>query len=374
MSFVHLHNHTQYSMLDGACKIDQMIDLAKEMGMGAVAITDHGNIFGLVEFYKTAKAKGIKPILGLEAYVVDHDFSDPKTKLDKRNHLVLLVKNDVGYANLMRIASRSYVDGFYYKPRIDKAFLAKHSQGLIALSGCVAGELSRHILAGDLPAAQKAIDFYKGIFGEDYYIELQNHGIEDEKRAMPKLIELAKSNDLPLVLTNDCHYLKEEDAHSHEVLLCIQTSSTLDNPDRFKIDSDQLFFKSPQQMAELFPDLPQAMSNTQVIADKVNFEMDDFYQQYLLPTFDVPKEFAGVKEYLRFLVEQALPKRYAQVSQQVRDRVEYELETIGKMGYEAYFLIVKDMIVATTLFCPSHSSVRFSLVKIDSIRPSDQAR
>jgi len=199
MSFVHLHNHTQYSMLDGACKIDGMIDLALEMGMESVAITDHGNIFGLVEFYKTAKAKGIKPILGLEAYVVDHDFSDPKTKLDKRNHLVLLVKDDVGYANLMRIASRSYVDGFYYKPRIDKAFLKEHSQGLIALSGCIAGEVAGCLLAGDVSAAQKAVDFYKGAFGEDYYIELQDHGIADEKRVMPKLIELAKSNDLPMV-------------------------------------------------------------------------------------------------------------------------------------------------------------------------------
>ncbi len=346
MSFVHLHNHTQYSMLDGACKIDEMIDLALEMGMESVAITDHGNIFGLVEFYKTAKAKGIKPILGMEAYVVDHDFSDPKTKLDKRNHLVLLVKNDKGYANLMRIASRSYVDGFYYRPRIDKAFLAKHSEGLIALSGCIAGEVSRHLLSDDTKAAQRAIDFYKQTFGQDYYIELQDHNIADEKRVMPRLIELAKSNDLPLVVTNDCHYLREEDAHSHEVLLCIQTSTTLDNPERFKINSDQLFFKSPQQMAELFPDVPQAMSNTLEIADKVNFEMDDFYQQYLLPTFDVPPEFAGVKEYLRHLVEQALPIHYPQETSQVRQRVEYELETIGKMGYEAYFLIVKDMIDA----------------------------
>ncbi len=333
-------------MLDGACKIDGMIDLALEMGMESVAITDHGNIFGLVEFYKSAKAKGIKPILGMEAYVVEHDFSDPKSKQDKRNHLVLLVKDDIGYANLMRIASRSYVEGFYYKPRIDKSFLAKHSQGLIALSGCIAGEVPYHLLQGDVSAAQRAIDFYKEAFGEDYYIELQDHGIADEKRVMPQLIELARKNDLPLVVTNDCHYLQEEDAHSHEVLLCIQTSTTLDNPDRFQIQSDQLFFKSPQQMAELFPSVPEAMSNTQVIASKVKFEMDDFYQQYLLPTFAVPAEFAGVKEYLRHLVEQALPTKYPQQTPQVRQRVEFELETIGKMGYEAYFLIVKDMIDA----------------------------
>ncbi len=346
MDFVHLHNHTQYSMLDGACKIDKMIDIAIKMKMKAVAITDHGNIFGLVEFYKKAKDKGIKPILGMEAYVVDHDFDNPQSKNDKRNHLVLLVKNEVGYSNLMRIASRGYVDGFYYKPRVDKAFLRECSEGLIALSGCIAGEIPRHLLAADLQAAQEAVDFYKSTFGDDYYIELQNHGIANEDRVMPDLIELARSNGLPMVVTNDCHYLREEDADSHEVLLCIQTNTTLDDPDRFKMDSNQLYFKSPEQMAQLFPQIPEAVSNTVAIADKVDFELNSFYKDYLLPKFDVPDGFTDVKEYLRHLVEESIPGKYPAIADDIRERIEFELATIGKMGYESYFLIVKDMIDA----------------------------
>jgi len=344
MSFVHLHNHTQYSMLDGACKIDKMIDMAKKNKMPAVAITDHGNIFGIVKFYQTAKRKGIKPILGMEAYVVEHDFSHPQTKADKRYHLVLLVKNEAGYKNLMRIASESYINGFYYKPRINKEFLRTHSEGLIALSGCIVGEIPFKLLNKGKEEAQEALEFYKGLFKEDFYIELQDHGIKNEKKVMPLLINLAHENKVQMVVTNDCHYLYKENAPSHEVLLCIQTSTTLDDENRFAMNTDQLYFKTPQEMSTLFPKIPQAMENTLIIANKIDFDLESFYDNYLLPTFTVPKEYNSSTDYIASLIKKSKSDHYKIVTPQIEQRIEYELETIKKMGYEGYFLIVKDLI------------------------------
>ena len=344
MSFVHLHNHTQYSILDGACKIVEILAAAKNFDMPAVAITDHGNIFGLVDFYTAAVRRKIKPILGIEAYVVDGNVEDEATKANFRYHLILLVKNRVGYQNLMKLTSRSYLEGFYRKPRIDKGFLAEHSEGLIALSACMHGELAVKATNGDEQGLDSSLQYYQNTFGDDFYIEIQKHGIPAETIAMDRLVALGQQTNTPLVLTNDCHYIKREDYVSHDLLLCIQTGSKQSDENRMRYNTDQLFFKSSEQMGELFPEIPEAYNNTLAIADKVDFNLKKFYSSYLLPEATIPEGFDSKEDCLIKQTKQSIEKKYPNASGDVQRRVDAELATISKMGYEGYFLIVKDLI------------------------------
>lgn len=342
MSFIHLHNHTQYSLLDGACRVDRMVALAKEYEMPAVAITDHGNLFGVIDFYKAAKKAGIKPVIGIEAYIINGELDDERSKVESRYHLILLAKNEAGYKNLMKLSSKSYIDGFYYKPRISKSLLKQHSEGLICLSACVKGEIPGLLLKKRKEDARAAVAWYKELFGEDYYLEIQDHGLEMEKEAMPMVIELAKEMDVPLVLTNDCHYLHQDDSEAHDILLCIQTGKTLNDPNRMRYNTNQLFFKNPEQMKELFPDVPEAYQNTRRIADKINLELH--YDDFLLPGIETPAEFPDMGDYLRHLCEQAAKEKYPNMTAEVRERIDFELDVIHRMGFDGYFLVVRDLI------------------------------
>ena len=295
MSFVHLHNHTQYSMLDGACRVDRMIKLAKEYAMPAVAITDHGNLFGAIDFYKTAKNAGIKPILGIEAYIINGDLESETGKNEIRYHLILLAQNEQGYKNLMKLSSYSYIKGFYYKPRISKTLLKQYSEGLICLSACVKGEIPALIYNDRMQQAEEVALWYKDLFQESFYIEIQDHNLEPEKKIMPRLIDLAKKLEIPMVLTNDCHYLNKNDYEAHDILLCIQTGKLLHDPDRLHYGTNQLYFKSPEEMKELFPDVPEAYNNTLKIADMVDLKLH--YDKFLLPNIETPPEFKTMGEY-----------------------------------------------------------------------------
>jgi len=342
MSFVHLHNHTQYSLLDGACRVDRMIDLAKEYGMPAVAITDHGNLFGAIDFYTSAIAAGIKPIIGIEAYIIGGDLESDQSKNDSRHHLILLAKNVVGYNNLMKLSSYSYTKGFYYKPRISKALLEQYYEGLICLSACVKGEIPSLILNDRLKQAREAALWYKELFKENYYIEIQDHGLESEKTSMPRLIELAKELDINLVLTNDCHYLHQSDHEAHDILLCIQTGKLLNDPGRMRYPTTQLYFKSPQEMQNIYPEIPEAYENTLKIADQIDLKMQ--YEDFLLPQVETPPEFATMGDYLRYLCYEKASGKYPQLTDEVKERIEFELEVIDRMGFNGYFLVVKDII------------------------------
>ena len=343
MSFVHLHNHTQYSILDGACRTDKMVQMAKKMGMTAVAMTDHGNMFGTVDFYKKAMKAGIKPIIGLEAYLVEHDYEHPETKNDTRYHLVLLVKNTIGYKNLIKLSSYSYTKGFYYKPRICKSLLKQYSEGLICMSACIQGEVPQKLLKISKEKANEAVDFYKECFGDDFYIEIQDHGLNDERKVMPELIKLAKERNIPLVLTNDCHYLEKKDAEAHDVLLCIQTGRNVSEPNRMKYPHN-MYFKSEEEMRKLFPDYPEAADNTNLIAEKINFELA--YKDFLLPKIDIPDDFKTQADYLRHLCFKGVEKRYGKLTDVIEDRINFELGVIKTMGFDGYFLVVKDFIDA----------------------------
>ncbi|RLC52571.1 MAG: DNA polymerase III subunit alpha, partial [Candidatus Cloacimonadota bacterium] len=345
MAFVHLHNHTQYSLLDGACRVDKVIQMAKEFGMPAVAMTDHGNMFGAIDFYNTAKRVGIKPIIGIETYIINGDLAAETSKKEKRHHLILLAKNLIGYKNLMKLSSTAYLEGFYYKPRINKKILEKHSEGLICLSACLKGEIPSLLLVGKYERAKEVVDYYKKIFPDRFYLEIQDHGLEDEKTVAPLLIKLARETNTPLVVTNDSHYLKEEDAEAHDVLLCIQTGKSLSDSDRLKYSTNQLYFKTEEEMRELFPELPEAYENTVKIAEEIDLELD--YKSFLLPKSPIPPEFPDEKEYLKHLCYEALPKKYEKVTPEVEERLKYELSVIHEMGFDGYFLIVKDIVDAS---------------------------
>jgi len=255
MSFVHLHVHTEYSLLDGACRIDELIDQALEFNMPAVAITDHGVMYGVIDFYKNAKEKGIKPIIGCEVYVAPGSRFDKKQRTDLY-HLILLAKDFEGYKNLIKIVSLSFLEGFYYKPRVDKELLREYSKGIIALSSCLAGEIPSYILQNNLEKAKNAIKEYLDIFGEDFYLELQNNGMEEQEYVNSYLIKLSRELNVPLVATNDVHYLRKEDAEIHDILLCIQTGSKLNDKDRLRFKTNEFYFKSPEEMKALFKDVP----------------------------------------------------------------------------------------------------------------------
>ncbi len=339
MAFVHLHNHTQYSLLDGACRIDRMIEKALKLGMNAVAMTDHGNMFGTIEFYNKAKKAGLKPIVGTEAYVINGPYGEDN-KHSKRYHLVLLAMNLQGYKNLIKLSSHSFTEGYYYKPRMNKEDLMKYNEGIIALSACIQGEIPRNLLNDDYQAAINALQEYKEIFPGRFYIELQDHGLEQERLVMPQLIELANKTNTPLVVTNDCHYLDKEDAEAHDVLLCIQTGKKYDDPDRMKYETQDLYFKSEDEMRQLFPDQPQAYDNTQKIADEIDLKLN--YDNFLFPKIDVPEKYKDMADYMRGLCYDGARRKYPEITKEIEDRINFELGIINKMGYDGYFLVVKD--------------------------------
>ncbi len=340
--FTHLHVHTEYSLLDGSIRIPELINRTKELGMDSVAITDHGAMFGVVQFYKQAVKAGIKPIIGVEVYVAINKHTDKEQKDKGQYHLVLLAENDIGYRNLMKLVSKAYVDGFYYKPRIDLEVLEEYKEGIIGLSACLGGEIQRKILNGDLEGAREAATRYDEILGKNnFFLELQNHGLSEQKLVNKELRILSKDLQIPLVATNDVHYLNKSDAKVHEVLLCVQTGKTIVDEERMKFPSDEFYIKSKEEMAELFPQDLKALANTQKIADRCNVTMD--FNTLHLPSYDVPSGYTN-ESYLRELCLIGLENRYGDLSENIKDRFEYEFKTIVQMGYIDYFLIVWDFI------------------------------
>ena len=342
--FVHLHIHSEFSLLDGANRIKDLPVRAKELGMNAMAITDHGVMYGAIDFYKACKKEGIKPIIGCEVYVAPRSRFDKEPNIDnKYNHLILLAKNNEGYQNLSKLVSIGFVEGYYYKPRIDLEVLKKYSKGLICLSACLAGSLNQALLNGENEKAEQIAMWHKNLFGEDYYIEIQNNGIKEQVLANQKLIQLARKLDIQLVATNDAHYLKKEDAYNHEVLLCIQTGKKMSDEDRMRFESDELYVKTPEEMKEYFINFPDAIENTVKIAEKCNVEFE--FGNTILPNYDVPEEFETHYDYIKKLCYDGIKKRYGEnVSQEIYERAEYELGIVKKMGYVDYFLIVWDFI------------------------------
>ncbi len=394
-NFVHLHIHSEFSLLDGANRIKDLPVRAKELGMDAMAITDHGVMFGAIDFYKACKANGIKPIIGCEVYVAPRSRFDKDPNLDaKYSHLILLAKNNEGYKNLAKLVSIGYTEGFYYKPRIDHEVLEKYHEGLVCCSACLAGEVNQAILANDMEKAKQVALWFKNLFKDDYYLEIQNNGIKEQVLANQKLIELSRQLDIPLVATNDAHYLKKEDAYNHEVLLCIQTGKRMTDEDRMRFDTDELYVKSPEEMSEYFRNVPDAIENTVKIAEKCNVEFE--FGHTILPNYDVPEEFKTHYDYLESLTMEGLARRYGsdskannnaksntendskvnnnaksipennnekneskiqkdneeinieennqEIPPEILERAKYELSVINKMGYVDYFLIVWDYI------------------------------
>jgi DNA polymerase-3 subunit alpha len=344
-SFVHLHLHSHYSLLDGACKIDDLCKRVKELGMDTVAVTDHGNLFGAVEFYTTAKSAGIKPILGYEAYMAPGDRREKGGKGigEAAYHLLLLAKNLDGYKNLMKLSSIAYLEGFYYKPRIDREVLRAHCKGLIGASACLGGEIPEAIMKNDLPRAEQLIDEMVSIFGpEDFYLELQDHGIAEQKTVNEVLVDFSKKKGLKLIATNDSHYLKKEDARAHEILLCINTGKKITDENRMTFGSDEFYVKSPEEMAEVFKNFPpEVLSNTVEIAHRCNVELD--LKTRHAPVYH-PPENKKPDDYLREIVYQQAGKLYGEVTQDIRDRIDYELKVICSKGFSSYFLIVWDFV------------------------------
>lgn len=343
-NFVHLHVHSEYSLLDGACKIKDLVRRVKELGQTSVAITDHGVMYGAVDFYKEAKKQGIKPIIGCEVYVASRKLTDKIHGIDStNNHLVLLCKNNVGYNNLVKMVSTSWIDGFYRKPRIDHELLEKHCDGLIALSACLAGEIPRFLSAGEFEKALDRAKFYDNLFGRgNFYIELQDHGIPEQKRLIPQLVRISEETGIPLVATNDCHYINRDDNNMHKVLLCLQTGHTLNDENKMEFPTTEFYVKDESEMRELFPNYGQACDNTVKIADDCNFDFE--FGKTKLPHFEIP----GGQDHFEYFKEQCfigLQKIYgSNPEQELVSRLEYELETINSMGYVDYYLIVNDFV------------------------------
>jgi len=341
--FVHLHVHTNYSLLDGACKIERLAKRLEELGQKSIAITDHGVMYGAVEFYKSMKSHDIKPIIGCEVYMAKRAMTDTQAGIDDdQYHLVLLARDLKGYRNLMKIVSLGFIQGFYYKPRVDMQVLRQHSEGLIALSACLAGEIPTLLLAGEYEKARdKALEFSE-IFGENnFFLEIQDHGILDQKKINSDLIALSNETGIPLVATNDVHYILKEDAPVHDALLCIQTGKTLEDESRLKFPTDEFYLKSAEEMQSLFSYIPQAMENTLKIAERCNVELD--FSTLYLPSYQVPDGYTQ-DGYLEKLCYEGLAERFKDVTPEIRQRLEYELNTIKTMGYSSYFLIVWDFI------------------------------
>lgn len=341
--FVHLHSHTEYSLFDGISRIGELVSHVKEMGQTALAITDHGVMYGAIYLYKECIKQGIKPIIGCEIYVTRGSrFDKSGNGKEKLAHLILLAENNEGYQNLIKICSKAWTEGYYHRPRADHELLEKYHEGLIVTSACVGGEVPQAILNGDMDEARKVIEFYINTFGKDnYFLEIQNHGLPEEAAVRPVLASLAKEYGLELVATNDFHYTKKEDARSQEIKLCISTGKTLDDPYHFHFANDEFYCKSGDEMRAILGNFPGAIENTRVIADRCNVELT--FGEHKLPSFDVP-EGETAASYLRKLCEKALPERYAIVTDKERSRMDYELGVIDKMGFSDYFLIVMDFI------------------------------
>lgn len=343
VDFVHLHVHTEYSLLDGANRIKDLVKKVKDSGMKAVAITDHGVMYGAIEFYKECVKNGIKPIIGCEVYVAPRTRFDREPNIDdKLGHLILLAKDNIGYSNLVKIVSSSFTEGYYYKPRVDIELLREHSEGLICTSACLAGFVSRAILDGDFDKARAVAEEYIDIFGKDnFYIELQHNGIQEQLIANQGLIRLARMLGVPMIATNDAHYLNREDSFSHEVLLCVQTGKKMMDEDRFRFGSDEFFIKTPDEMFENFKNMPEVLENTVKIADRCNVTFE--FGHTILPNFDTPNNMDHY-EFLKQECYKGLTKRYLEQSPSLIERLEYELSVVKKMGYVDYFLIVWDFI------------------------------
>ncbi|MFO7617759.1 MAG: PHP domain-containing protein [Bacteroidales bacterium] len=341
--FVHLHLHTQYSILDGATSIDELMKRAVELKMPAVAITDHGNMFGVKHFYDAARASNIKPIIGCEVYLAPNGRKDKADVEDRsRFHLVLLAKNKAGYHNLVRMVSLSWLEGFYYKPRIDWELLTRYHEGLIACSSCLGGELPRAAMNG-LGGAEEVLLKYKKLFGDDYYVELQDHGHPEQRQVNGVLSSLAARHGVKVIATNDVHYLNEKDAEAQDILLCLSTGKDFNDTGRMKFIGQE-FFKTAEEMLLLFPDQPEALANTLEIAAKVEeYELD---RQVLLPEFILPEPFTNQDDFLRHLTYEGARKRYPELTEEIRSRLDFELEVISGMGFAGYFLIVQDFIRA----------------------------
>ncbi|GAA0133689.1 DNA polymerase III subunit alpha [Paenibacillus sp. YSY-4.3] len=349
--FVHLHVHSEYSLLDGAARLQDLVAKAANFGMKALALTDHGVMYGAVPFYKYCKANGIKPIIGCEVYFTAGSRKERGTRKDQPiHHLILLAKNETGYRNLMKLSSIGHLEGFHYKPRIDWEALERHSEGLVCLSACLGGEVPHHLLHGRYSEARKAAERYQAVFGEDFYIELQDHGIPEQKKVLPELIKLARELGVQLVATNDVHYLNQEDAEVQDVLICIGTGKTVEDEERLQIPTDQLYLKSGAEMAALFPYIADAVANTKAIADKCNLELQ--FGRHILPAYRPIPDGVTAESYLASLCQQGLEERYGHLSdwqqehsrEQLQQRLHYELSVISSMGFSDYFLIVWDFI------------------------------
>src|SRR3989441_1693982 len=341
MSFVHLHTHSEYSLLDGASRISDMVRLAAETGMPAIALTDHGVLYGAIELLAQAKAAGINPIIGQEAYVATRSRHQKEGRADRDPyHLILLVKDLTGYRNLIQLSSLAHLEGYYYKPRIDKALLAEHTEGLIALSSCLGGEVANRLLDRDEAGAEQAAVEYQRLFGDDYFLEIQNHGIEEQLGVNEGLARISRRTGIPLVATNDSHYTRRDDAEAHDILLCLQTGTVVSETNRMRFQNDEFYLKTPAEMAERFRDYPEAVANTVRIAQRCHLQLES---KPLLPRFEVP---AGqtADGYLRSLAERGLKDRYPEITAIVRERFEEEFSVIADMGYAPYFLIVSDFI------------------------------
>ena len=353
-NFVHLHLHTQYSILDGASKISELIEIASDLDMPAVAITDHGNMFGVKEFHNAARAKEIKPIIGVEAYVARRSMAENTSKDDRSgDHLILLARNYTGYRNLVKLVSLSWTEGFYYKPRIDKDLLKEYNEGLIATSACIAGEIPSAILNNDMDTAKEVIEEYRDIFVNDFYLEIQRHKTGDpvydndtlakQNRVIEAYKELSKKTGIKIVASNDVHFLKADDAEAHDLLICLNTGKELDDPDRLRY-TKQEYFKTGEEMRELFHDCPEAVDNTLEIANKVeNYELN---HEPIMPEFPIPDEFKNKDDYLRHLTYKGAKERWGELNSELKERLDFELDTIKKMGYPGYFLIVQDFLRA----------------------------
>lgn len=384
-NFVHLHVHTQYSILDGAADIDELFDKAKEYGMGAVAITDHGNMFGVKQFFDTAKKKGLKPILGIETYVARNSRHDRSDKEDRAgDHLILLAKNKTGYHNLVKLSSLAYTEGFYYKPRIDKELLEKYSEGLIVSTACLGGEIPQAIMAGKIDEAEKLVEWFKAHFGNDFYLEVMRHKsgnpkidsevFQNQQMVNKAMLQLSEKFGVKIIATNDVHFLNAEDAEAHDRLICLNTRKDLDDPNRMRYTTQE-FFKTPSEMMALFPDMPEALANTVEISNKIEaYELDT---QAILPKFPLPDGFDNENDYLEHITYQGAAERYGEITDDIKERIDFELGVIKKMGFPGYFLIVWDFIKAAremgVLVGPGRGSAAGSVVaystKITNIDP-----
>ena len=348
--FVHLHVHSDYSLLDAASRIPVLVQRAKELGFQALALTDHGNMFGSLRFEQQCREAGIKPLIGCEFYVAGASrFERTGTEQgNKYYHLILIAKNIEGYKNLCMLNSRAFTEGFYYKPRIDLELIQKYASGLVCTSACLAGQLPRLLLAGKTAEAEQMIVQYQSIFGkENFFIELQNHGLEKQKEVAPLLIDIAQRMNVPMVVTNDIHYVYPDDWAAQDVLLCIGTKKLRSDTNRMMYEGHQFYMKSEEQMRALFPDYPEMIDNTKRIADMVDLKIPQYKTEELkncLPVYRIPDEFKTQEDYVRHLVYEGLKKRYGTITDQIKERAEHELAIIFKMGFAGYFLIVWDFI------------------------------